>query len=95
MLTNNGIANTLYLPAELKSSCKIDIKPLVIPHPKHSIPKIYFTGHNDTENIFVKTNNATKETNPIPKECRVCLFLFLLFCSLYQRLSIAVSKAAG
>ena len=55
MPINNGSDNILYLAADLKSSCKIDIKPLVIPHPKHSIPKIYFTGHNDVENIFVKS----------------------------------------
>lgn len=46
---NKGIDKTLYSNAALKSSFNIDIKPLVMPQPKQEIPKIFFTGHKDTE----------------------------------------------
>lgn len=51
---NNGIDKTLYSSADLKSNFKIDIKPLVIPHPKQENPKIVFTGHSDTDKTFDK-----------------------------------------
>ena len=95
MLMNKGIDNTLYLKATLKSRHKIDIKPLVIPQPKQVIPKKFLIGHKEPGKIFVKMNNTTKKTNPTPKECKVCLFLALLFFILYQRLSITVSKTTG
>ena len=92
MLINKGIDKTLYSKAVLKSIFKIDIKPLVIPQPKQETPKKFLIGHKDTENIFVKMNRITKKTNPTPKECKVCLFLLLIFLVLYQRLSITISK---
>lgn len=92
MLINKGTDNTLYLKAVLKSKFKIDIKPLVIPQPKQETSKKFLIGHKDTENIFVKMNRITKKTNPTPKECKVCLFLLLIFLVLYQRLSITISK---
>lgn len=92
MLTNKGIDKILYSNAVLKSRFKIDIKPLVIPQPKQEIPKKALRGHKDTEKIFVKINRITKKTNPTPKECKVCLFLLLIFLVLYQWLSITISK---
>ena len=92
MLTNKGIAKTLYSNAVLKSRYKIDIKPLVIPQPKQETPKRFLIGHKDTGKIFVKINRTAKKTNPTPKECKVCLFLLLIFFALYQRLSITISK---
>ena len=92
---NIGTDNTLYLKADLKSSSRIDIKPLVIPQPKQDIPKIFLNGHSETENNFVKIKSTAKNTHPTPKECMVCIFLMsLLFLGLNQRLTIAVSETA-
>ena len=79
MPTNKGIDKTLYSNAVLKSRFKIDINPLVIPQPKQETPKKVFIGHKETEKIFVNINKTTKKTNPTPKECKVCLFLLLIF----------------
>ena len=94
ILINKGMDNILYSNAALKSRYKIDINPLVIPHPKQEIPKKVFTGHKETEKIFVKTNRKAKKTNPTLNECKVCLFLLSMFLILYQWLSIAISKTA-
>ena len=87
---NNGIDKTLYSKAVLKSKLKIAMNPLVIPQPKQEMPNMFFIGHKEVENIFVKIYSKTKKANPTPKECKVCFFL--LFGLLQQWLSITVSE---
>lgn len=92
MPINKGMDKILYSHAVLKLRFKIDIKPLVIPQPKQEMPKKVLIGHKGIEKNFVKMNRKTKKTNPTPKECKVCLFLLLIFLVLYQWLSITISK---
>lgn len=73
----SGTDRTLYSNADLKSRFKIDIKPLVIPHPKQDIPKMFLMGHRDTEKILVNIYRQTKKIKPAPRERKVYLFLKL------------------
>ena len=94
MEIKSGIDKILYSIADLKCRLNIEIKPLVKPHPKHDISKIFFTGQKVILNILEEKYKKTKKPNPTHTECKVCLFLFDASLYLRQRLSITISKSA-
>ena len=79
----------------MKSNCNIEIKALVIPHPKHFLPKILYMGQSEALKIFVKKYSAINNAIPSNMEKIRYLCCFKLYVILCQRLTITISKATG
>lgn len=89
-----GIDKTLYTIACLKFNSKMQINPLVSPHPKQEIPKTFFITQSDMPNFLVIKYKTQKKIVPIPNEYKEYLLFIILFFILHQRLTITVSKSA-